>query len=495
MQREFLVNLFLLVLINLLVKPFFIFGIDLGVQNRLPLGDYGLYFALLNFAYLFQIVGDFGLQAFNNRHVSQHPHLVGKYLPVLLTLKVLLSALYVLLALAAAYWVGYEGRAIGLLLILLFNQVLAQGILFLRSNLSGLGHYRLDSVLSSLDKLLMLLTCGVLLWALPPAYLSAEAFAWAQTLALGLALVVVGVVLRAKARVSLRLPRLASRRWRNTLAVLFRESFPYALAILLMSAYTRLDAVLLERLLPDGRYHADVYAGAYRLLDAANMLGYLFASLLLPMFARMLGRREEVRPLVGLAFRLIWAGAVGLALLVLFARADLVRWMMPARADAYRWDVLGLLIWAFIPMGATHIFASLLTADGRLMAMNRFFALGIALDVTLDLWLIPRYQALGAATAAVCTQSFVAASLIFLAQQRFGWRISFRSAWPFAVYAVVLLAFGSVLFDLQGWPVWVKIMAFAGLALAAARAFHLLPTAFLRAKMPTDHLPSPPKGQ
>lgn len=495
MQREFLVNLFLLVLINLLVKPFFIFGIDLGVQNRLPLGDYGLYFALLNFAYLFQIVGDFGLQAFNNRHVSQHPHLVGKYLPVLLTLKVLLSGLYVLLALAAACWVGYEGRAVGLLLILLFNQVLAQGILFLRSNLSGLGHYRLDSVLSSLDKLLMLLTCGALLWALPPAYLTAESFAWAQTLALGLTLLTVGAVLRAKARVSLRLPRLATRRWRSTLAVLFRESFPYALAILLMSAYTRLDAVLLERLLSDGRYHADVYAGAYRLLDAANMLGYLFASLLLPMFARMLARGEEVRPLVGLAFRLIWVGAVALALLVFFARADLARWMMPVRADAYRWDVLGLLIWAFVPMGATHIFASLLTADGRLMAMNRFFALGMVLDVALDLWLIPRYQAMGAATAAVCTQSFVAASLIFLAWQRFGWRISLRSVWSFAAYAVVLLTLGTVLFGQQGWPIWAKMTVFAGLTVAAAWALRLLPTAFLKAKTPTASIPSPPKGQ
>ncbi len=495
MQREFLVNLLLLVLINLLVKPFFIFGIDLGVQNRLPLGDYGLYFALLNFAYLFQIIGDFGLQVFNNRHVSQHSHLVGKYLPVLLTLKVFLSALYVLLALAAAYWVGYKGRAMGLLLILLFNQVLAQGILFLRSNLSGLGYYRLDSALSSLDKLLMLLTCGALLWLLPPTYLSAEAFAWAQTLALALTLLVVGVVLRAKAHVPLRLPPLASRRWRSTLTVLFRESFPYALVILLMSAYTRLDAVLLERLLPDGRYHADVYAGAYRLLDAANMLGYLFASLLLPMFARMLARGEEVRSLVGLAFRLIWSGALGLAFVVFFARADLVCWMMPVRADAYRWDVLGLLIWAFIPMGTTHIFSSLLTADGRLMAMNRFFALGIALDVMLDLWLIPRYQAMGAATATVCTQSFVAVSLIFLSFQRFDWRVSHWVIWPFALYAIALFILGTALFAQHNWSLWAKMAVFAGLALTAAWALRLLPTTFLRAKTPTDHVTSPPKGQ
>jgi len=475
-QREFLLNLLLLVLINLLVKPFFIFGIDLGAQNRLPPGDYGLYFALLNFAYLFQIISDFGLQSFNNRHVSQHPQLVGKYLPVLFSLKVLLSLLYLLVAVVAAAWVaGYEGRAVRLLLILLLNQVLVQGVLFLRSNLSGLGYYRLDSVLSSLDKLLMLLTCGVLLWFLPPYFLSVESFAWAQTLALGATLAVVGAVLRSKTRVRLRLPQPADRRWRSTLAVLFRESFPYALVILLMSAYTRLDAVLLERLLPDGRLHADVYAAAYRLLDAANMLGYLFASLLLPMFARMLARQEDVRPLTGLGLRLIWAGAVALAALVFFARADLLQWMMPTRANAYRWDVLGLLIWAFVPMGVTHIFSTLLTADGRLLTMSRFFAIGLAMDVALNLWLIPRHQALGAAAAAVCTQLFVAGAMVVLCWQRFRWRLSWRQGWPLAAYGMAIVSVGAWIFT--RWPenAWLKILAFSAVAISAAAVLGLLP--------------------
>lgn len=38
MKKEFLFNIILLVLINLLIKPLFIFGIDLGVQNRLGEG-------------------------------------------------------------------------------------------------------------------------------------------------------------------------------------------------------------------------------------------------------------------------------------------------------------------------------------------------------------------------------------------------------------------------------------------------------------------------
>ena len=58
-QRKFVVNLALLLLLNFLIKPFWIFGIDRTVQNELvSSADYGTYFALFNFAMLFNILLD-----------------------------------------------------------------------------------------------------------------------------------------------------------------------------------------------------------------------------------------------------------------------------------------------------------------------------------------------------------------------------------------------------------------------------------------------------
>lgn len=215
------------------------------------------------------------------------------------------------------------------------------------------------------------------------------------------------------------------RNWRAGRPVvlfLLRKSFPYALVILLMFAYTRLDGVLLERLLPDGKVHAEVFAGAYRLLDACNMFGYMFASLLLPMFARLLKNAGTtgVRSLASLSFNLLWAGSLTLATVICFAREDLLHLMMPARASAYRWDTLGVLIWAFVPVSLTYIFGTLLTAHEQLRAMNRFFLFGIALNLALNFVLIPRYQAFGTAIAAVVTQSSVAAGMMWLSARTFG---------------------------------------------------------------------------
>ncbi len=453
MKREFFSNLLLLVFINLLIKPVFIFGIDLGVQNRLGT-EYGVYFALLNLTYLTQIINDFGIQNFNNRHVSQHPQLLAKYFPNLLVIKSLLSLGYVLITFTIAWlWLGYGWDYLPLLLILLINQVLVQFILFLRSNISGLGFFRTDSLLSALDKLLMLITCGAILWG-EVAPLTLMTFALSQTFALFVTLIVVAVVLSRLTPLSLKPSWISNwKAGRPTLLYLFKQSIPYALVILLMFAYTRMDAVLLERMA--GAAHADVYAGAFRILEACNMFGYLFASLLLPMFARLLRKKESIVPLTALSFKLIWAGSVTLAGAIFFSRNAMIHWMMPERANQYRTEVLGVLIWAFVLVSVTYIFSTLLTAKECLSKMNRMFVWGIAIDVTLNLILIPKWQAEGSAVAAVATQAFIAGAMIWLCVREFGWKMDTKMVLQVIGFLQFVLFFDFLLFHYSkldwGW--------------------------------------------
>jgi O-antigen/teichoic acid export membrane protein len=252
---------------------------------------------------------------------------------------------------------------------------------------------------------------------------------------------------------------------RPVVLFLLRKSFPYALVILFMFAYTRLDGVLLERLLPDGKAHAEVFAGAYRLLDACNMFGFMFASLLLPMFARLLKNdgTNGVRSLASLSFNLLWAGSLTLVTVICFAREDLLHLMMPSRANAYRWDTLGVLIWAFVPVSLTYIFGTLLTAHEKLREMNRIFLFGILLNLALNLFLIPRYQAFGTAVAAVLTQSFVSAGMMWLCATTFDFWPSRRWWLRMAGFAAFVLAANGFVFEKTDLNWWVK----CGIGLAA----------------------------
>ncbi len=477
-MREFLVNIVLLVFINLLIKPFFIFGIDLTVQNKVG-ADYGLYFALLNLTYILQIVNDFGLQSFNNRNVSQHPQLMPKYFPNFLVLKMVLSGIYILFSLLLAFTVfRYGWKELPLLLILLFNNVLLQIILFLRSNVSGLGYYLLDSFLSTLDKLLMLATCSILLWyPLPGVEVNVTNFALAQTIALFFTALIVFTLLRWRIQFPIRPSWIAN--WRTgkpQIWMLFRKSLPFAVAILLMFSYSRFDSVILERMLPNGAFHADVYASAYRLLDACNMFGFLFATLLLPMFARQLraGGWEATKPLVKLGFKLIWAGSITLVAAIYFAREPLIHLMMPDRAIAERWEVLGILIWVFVPVSMMYIFSTLLTAHDQLLKMNRLFLMGVLVDLLVNACLTPFWYAKGAAIATLVTHLFVSLGILRLAFLSFHWRPRWQSLAQPILFAIVVLGVAWGLFQYSGWSWVYAFSGVLGTGLMAAFLFKLI---------------------
>lgn len=401
MNRDFIVNLLFLITLNLLVKSFYLFGIDRVVQNTVEAGPYGLYFAFFNLTYLFQIVNDFGIQHYNNRNIARHNQLLEKYFTNILVLKTGLGLLFLFLLVVAAVVLGYQLPQIPLLLWIGFNQVLVSFIFYLRSNISGLGYYRLDSFFSVMDKLFMILFCGGLL--LVPASREAfkiEWFVWTQSLSFFLTAAIAFVWIRS------RIKTLRIRIRPAMLLLIIKRSYPFSLIILFMAIYTRTDGVMIERLLEEGAYQAGLYASAFRLLDAANMLAILFPTLLLPMFSKMLARRAPIGELTHLGLKTIWAGAISGALAVYFYRTEIMMLLYDS-GNAYSGQILGYLMLTFIAMSGTYIYGTLLLANNNTRALNMLFAGSVVVNIALNFILIPTHQALGAALATLITQTGV----------------------------------------------------------------------------------------
>lgn len=416
MNREFLLNLVFLISINLIIKPFYVFGIDLKVQNVVE--NYSLYFALLNFSYIFQVFSDLGIQQYNNRNIAQHDYLFDKYFPHILGLKGGLSLIFLFLSLGSALLLGYGRQELYLLIFLLLNQIFITFTFFFRSNISGLQYYRLDSLLSILDKLLMMVICFPLLWGPWVTSFKIEWFVYAQTTAFGLTALVAFGLTRSYLKGKLVLY------WnRPLLSAILKQSIPFSLVVLLMNIYTRIDAVMIERLLnntvtKEGIEEGNIYAAAYRLLDAINMICFLFAGLLLPMFARMLKNKENIQALWKLSSSLMLTITVSFSLAVCFNAQEIMA-LLYVNYSFSMAEVLVLLMIGFNSIGIIHIVGTLLTANGNLMAMNIVFVLGIVLNVCSNYFLILEYGAWGAAISTIITQSFVALAELELARRIF----------------------------------------------------------------------------
>jgi O-antigen/teichoic acid export membrane protein len=412
MKREFLVNLIFLFAINLVIKPLYIFGIDRSVQNTV--GDvYGIYFALLSFTYLFQMINDMGLQNFTARQLSIYPDQLDRYFGATLRLKVLLALIFGLLVMSTAWLLGYNAYYKELLLWLILIQIFTSGILYLRANLAGLGFYRLDSFLSVFDKLLMILIVGTLF--LLPEFKAAfriEWFLYAQIASLSASLGLAWYFLQKKKKIVWIKVGLQDL-WR-----IVRESYPFAIIYILMVIYSRIDAVMLERMIGEGIRESYIYASAYRLLDAANMFSYLFIGLLLPMFSRLVGQRESLASLFDVGLRLIVIAAVCLALPVLFYHQVIMEWLYHY-GDNYAGELLFILMTGYVFMSVAHIFGALLLAKGTIRPLNWLFFAGILINISLNIWLIPDLKAKGAAISTLITEVYVMVSMAVVVHRAF----------------------------------------------------------------------------
>lgn len=398
MQRKFLSNLAFLLFLNLLVKPFWIFGIDRAVQNEVGAEAYGSYFALFNFAFILNVFLDLGISNFNNRNVSQHEHLLGKYFPRIVALRFLLAVGYLIICLTTAFVLDYSEHQITMLSLLCFNQVLLSSILFLRSNIAGLQLFKIDSLVSVMDRLLMIFSCGwVLFLSQRSEPFQIEWFVYLQTFAYATtAVFALSVVVKRGGPFSFK--------WNPAMLVLIlKQSLPFALLILLMSIYGRVDSVLLERLLENGKEQTGIYAQAFRLLDASNMIAYLFAVLLLPMFSRMLKLKEDIRPLAQMATKLLIIPAVTLGLICSVFGVDLMNLLYENHVEESG-QILSLLMFSLVPMAGAYIFGTLLTANGNLRQLNFIALISVVLSLVLNFILIPKLGAYGAAIACLTTQ-------------------------------------------------------------------------------------------
>lgn len=409
MRKKFATNLAFLLLLNLLIKPFWILGIDRVVQNRLGPEAYGTYFAVFNFSLLFSILLDFGINNFNNRAVSRNNKRAGEYLLNLMLLKFLLSILYLIFTFVAALLTGFSAAQQHMLLLLMVNQILLSAILYFRSNLAALQLFKTDSVISVMDRLLTILFCLALLYI--PAYSGSFDIMWfiyAQTFALGLTALVALVAVWGKTAIAFTLWKVKYSR------MILMKSLPFAMLGLLMGIYYRIDGVMIERMLQNGAHEAGVYAASFRLLDAVNMFGYLFATLLLPMFAGMLRKKQPVHDLVKFSGSLMLAGSIITASLCYAYAAPVVQMLYPDSTENW-FHIFQVLMVTFIPMSSIYIYGTLLTANGSLKQLNAIALGGALLNIVLNLFMIPKFGALGAAWATLVTQVMVAGMHIWYA--------------------------------------------------------------------------------
>jgi O-antigen/teichoic acid export membrane protein len=479
-KKKFVFDLAILIILNLLIKPFWTIIIEPKVQGQIGNISYGEFATIFNYSLLLNIFLDFGITNFNNRNIAQNSHLLSKHFSKMLSFKFALGIFYMMLTLfIGVFFMHYNTH---LLIVLCLNSFLLSFTLFLRSNLQALHLFRVDSFISVLDRLIMIvlvvgLLFGVFRIGTYRLEVSAVNFVYAQTVGYALSTFICFVIVLGKTH-SFKL------NWDWSFnRMIIKKSLPFAVLVLLMTFYNRLDTVMIEKMLPGlkGKEQSGIYMKGFRLLDAANQIAYLFSIQLIPLFSRMLKHKENIDNIVKLSFTLLLTPALIVSVSTIFYAKHFFEKIYTGDTAGY--EILALLMNCFTGVGLTCIFGTLLTASGNLKQQNMVALGGIFVNVILNFILIPRYLAFGSAISSLVTQMVTGLLQVYLCYKVFHFRVNKKLLTSLFFFIAGLFFVNYFTLDLvgkggNGWMINFAIMLTFSVLLAFVTGLVNLKSAF-----------------
>lgn len=247
--------------------------------------------------------------------------------------------------------------------------------------------------------------------------------------------------------------------------MILKKSLPYAVLVLLMTIYNRLDMVMIEQILGGdfGKKESGIYVKSFRLLDAANQIATLFAIQLIPLFSRMLKHKENIENIVKLSFTLLLTPALVVSVSTIFYAQHFFEKIYTGDTEGY--VILSIIMNCFTGVCLTCIFGTLLTASGNLKRQN-YVALGaIGINVALNFILIPKFHALGSAISSLVTQMVAGLLQVYICYKVFNFHINKRLLTSLFLFIAGLFLINYVTLNLTSqWMLnFVIMLIFSGL--------------------------------
>jgi len=431
-HSKFYSSLLLLIILNAVIKPIWIFGIDRQVQNITGIAEYGTYFSLLNLSIVFGFLLDWGLTNFINRELAAKRYDLQQQLGSFLLVKFLFALVYVLITTAVAFLSGVKRWDIlaGVMAI----QFLTFLFVFFRSVVTANQWFITDAWLSIIDKVLMIVACSVLIFL--PSFLgpiTIQKFLVAQIGSSCVAIIGCLIILLARG-IIIRKPSLKLFNRGILLSAL-----PFAITVFLMSIHVRLDGFLLERIHSNGAHEAGIYAAAYRLLDVSNMVGYLISSFFMPYIARLWSEGKSLQQPILQTRHLQVMFAVTIAAITIML-APWLQKILYHRIDPYGVEILQWCLPALIGYAFVQVYGTVMTATGSIGAFCMLNVVAVTVNVIMNLFLIPRYGAFGCCVSALCSQVLLGIATMASVHKKLKTIVNKRSLILYFAHGALLLA-------------------------------------------------------
>jgi O-antigen/teichoic acid export membrane protein len=355
--------------------------------------DYGKYALMIYMGGFLTILSDLGLNTLLIREISRDHRLLPTYAGNILSLRLLLSAGVLLLSTGLLPWMGYSRDMVLLILLGVLSLLCNHLVEFFGAITNSLERFEYELWIKTLNKGLTVLAGLLALWLGTGIW----GLAWALLIAHVVSALLNGGIIRRRVTVL----TLAGdfQLWKK----LIRSVLPIGLSLVFITAYVRLDIILLSLIRTDT---AEIgwYSVPVKIIEALSIFPYLIMAGLFPIFSALSGaEHEKLRGAYEKA--LVYLVIVALPLVLLIAQlAD--PWLVFIFGPLFQNSVasLKIIIWVVPLIFMHYALLHLLFALNRERLIITGSALALLFNLVANLVLLPRYGYLGASVTTVATE-------------------------------------------------------------------------------------------
>lgn len=183
---------------------------------------------------------------------------------------------------------------------------------------------------------------------------------------------------------------------------LLKDSWPLIFSSIVVMIYMRIDQIMIKEMLSE--YEVGIYSAAVRLSEAFYFIPILISASLFPAILNAKKRsRELYKQRLQMLYALMVWSAIAIALPITFLSDRLIK-LLFGQAYQEASQVLMVHIWAAIFVFLGVAFGKYLLAQNLTKIAFQRTLLGVVSNVLLNLWLIPIFGIVGAATATLLAQ-------------------------------------------------------------------------------------------
>jgi O-antigen/teichoic acid export membrane protein len=238
-----------------------------------------------------------------------------------------------------------------------------------------------------------------------------------------------------------------------------------------MGLHNRTDAFLLERLHKNGPHEAGIYAAAYRLLDAANMIGYLFAAILFSYWSKHTEEKQVLKKSLLFSHQLLIPAGILLAMVSIFLNQGLYS-LLYHHTDEYGGEILQWCLVTIVPYFITHLYGTMLTVTGNIKLYMWIVLLSAIINVVANFLIVPVLGAKACVIISLCTQSLVAILTVISTKRQTGLSVGTKLWIKYFIIGIIEAA-SLFLLSKTALGIWTILLSVAGIWLVAMNLLNI----------------------